>query len=142
MNARVLLSAGALALLGCDPLMAVVGVVRSAPPCDGAAPPAGDAAPVSGARIVYTCPEPGWVNQLLGTTDASGHVFYRDAGLMGDACFIVVSREGYEPRKYRVRDVCAVPTSGMWGTGACHAVNVSVDLVPAGRGERARRREE
>ena len=136
MNARVLASIGALALLGCEPGMAFVGVVRSAPPCNGARP-AGDAAPVSGARVVYTCRGARDDKTLLGTSDGSGHVLFSGLGLMADACFIEVTREGYEPRTYHVRDVCAVPGPTQWGGSQCSAVNVSVGLVPAGHREPA-----
>lgn len=65
--------------------------------------------PVALAAVFFECPaiiHPGRVR--LGFTDEQGHFYYEEWGGINihDGCDIYVEKEGYEPLKFAVRDVC------------------------------------
>ena len=123
----LLLAPLGLGVVGCDPGMMVVAVVRSAPPCDARAHTPDVGVALRDATIVYRC---NWEDSLIGKTDAAGRVRYQRLGLLADQCLLVVSREGYAPQSFRVGDVCAVRPEAFWGSTQCSVANISAALTP------------
>jgi hypothetical protein len=130
MNAQARAGLGAAFLVAymasCDPIMGVLGIVRSAPACRAADPTTNESAPVSGADVSMVCPgEPPFP---LGKTGEDGRLRYRNIGLWDYGCRIVVAKEGYETQTFLVGELCSAP--GPY-KGACHFTAFVADLVPA-----------
>jgi len=110
---------------GCDPLMGVRGVVRSASSC-GASDATRYGDPVSDADVSMVCP--GQPALLLGKTGADGRVRYANIGLWDNTCRIVVTKNGYETQTFLVGELCSAP--GPYSP-SCHFTAFVADLVPA-----------
>lgn len=108
------------ALAGCSSVP-VMGTVRSALACDPAELASEDL-PISDALVVVNCPS----GQAFGAeTDRFGR-FTGEAGRpLPLECTVRVSRSGYEPRTYRIADVCAARDET-----TCFALGISARLSP------------
>ncbi len=105
---------GAGGLLGCDPVFAVRGQIRS--PADAGA------RPIEGATVVLQCPA---VTTTLGTTDARGEFEFMSGGLMNPACNVIVSKVGLASRTISVAEACSSTFMG-----SCDQAVVSAELAP------------
>lgn len=121
---RWALPACASVLLACDPGYAIRGHVRE--------PAVGDvaerAAPIEGAKVEVICPaDYGETKSFLSLpTGADGGFSKSGIGGMSLACTVHVTKAGYAPRQFLVRDLCASD----WG-GICGGLTVETSLPRA-----------
>jgi hypothetical protein len=118
-----LAATAALTFLGCGYPHTFVGAVTALPADCGSQTAAPDAA-LAGATVTARCPGSP-ASALSFTADARGHLRGQLERPLSLACELVVSKDGYAPRTYAMKDVCAV--TGREAT--CEAVTVSARLV-------------
>lgn len=116
------------ALAACEPIPpSIRGTVTAFNvACDGKPPPsAGAPEAISGATIVPRCPGSADAPFSV-TSDARGVFFEALKSPVPLTCEVVVQKDGYEPRVYAVKDVCARQT----GKGdQCDALTISARLT-------------
>lgn len=119
----------ALTLAACSFPSTVAGVVTALPAdcATGTSAPAASAAPatrLAGATVTLRCPN-GQAVSFSATADAEGLFVHRTEQRFPLDCELVVASEGYMPRTYRMKDVCA----RQGGKQTCDAATLTARLV-------------
>lgn len=81
--------------------------------------------PVEGASGTMDCPGE-LFPQDLGKSDEDGDLRAQHIGAVPFTCAVTIAREGFQPFKAAMQDVCAARTSS-----GCQAVDLRVVLAPA-----------
>lgn len=119
-RAALALGVAAGALAGCDPILSMDGVVRTAPdPCSLPGAGKSEGAPVPGASVIMRCRVGGDAEVLRATTDADGRFHEATAGFGDPSCSVVVDKPGFVRRELPLRCVDEEGVPHPAGSGPC-----------------------